>query len=171
MDSFLSYLEGEKPEWAARLKGAGPADTGSKEGGMPTVWKELADKYPEEFEAVQTAFIRKENYDPARLKVLDATGIDMDNAPKVVQDVLWSTSVQHGATGAARIFSKVVNSFIGEANGVDFNQKLIEGVYDTRKDQFGSSTKRVRNSVQTRLTHEKELALSMLGQGSINKVV
>lgn len=171
MDRFVSFLETRKPEWAAQLKEAGPTNTGSKTGKMPEVWKRLANEHPEAFEGLQTEFIRGETYVPARTMILDATGIDMNNAPKVVQEVLWSTSVQHGATGASRIFNKVIGSFLGTADKADFNQKLIEGVYDKRKGQFGSSSQRVQESVKSRLNREKDIALNMLGTKSLNRIV
>ncbi|WP_147821203.1 hypothetical protein [Salidesulfovibrio onnuriiensis] len=171
MDRFISFLDTEKPEWGEQLRNAGPADTGSKSGRMPEVWKELAEQHPEEFERLQTQFIRQETYDPARNMILDATGIDMNNAPKVVQEVLWSTSVQHGATGASRIFGKVIDSFMGASEGADFNQKLIEGVYDKRKGQFGSSSARVQASVKSRLEREKDLALNMLESKPLSRIV
>jgi len=171
MDRFISFLGREKPEWAELLKNAGPANTGSRNGKMPEVWRELAGKDSEEFERLQTAFIRKETYEPARSKILEATGIDMNNAPKVVQEVLWSTSVQHGATGASRIFNKVIDSFMGAEKGGDFNQRLIEGVYDRRKGQFGSSSSRVQASVKSRLEREKDIALNQLQIPALNRIV
>lgn len=171
MDRFIAFLGKEKPEWAEQLKNAGPVDTGSKGGKMPEVWKRLAEQHPEEFEKIQTAFIRKETYDPARGMILKATGIDMDNAPKVVQEVLWSTSVQHGATGASRIFNKVIDSFMGTGQNADFNQRLIEGVYDKRKGQFGSSSERVQASVKSRLEKEKNIAITQLQAKPLSRIV
>ncbi len=54
---------------------------------------------------------------------------------------------------------------------MNFNTKLIEGVYDTRKGQFGSSTKRVQQSVANRLNEEKQIALNMLGKMQLNRIV
>ena len=171
MDGFLSYLDGRKPEWADRLRAAGPANTGSKNGGMPDVWKRIAAESPEEFEAIQSDFIKKQNYDPARRMILSKTGLDLDNAPQAVQEVLWSTAVQHGPTGASRIFGKVIDAFRAVEGGSDFNRKLVEGVYDQRLNQFGSSSKRVRASVQSRLNRERQVAVNLLEGNSVNKTV
>lgn len=171
MDEFLGYLDKQAPELAARLREAGPADTGSKEGRMPDVWRQIADEQPGEFEKLQHGFIADRTYDPARSMILDQTGLDFDNAPPALREVLWSTAVQHGPTGAARIFNKVIDTFVGRTEGGDFNAKLIEGVYDTRKGQFGSSTKRVQDAVVSRLNAEKSIALNMLGETRINRIV
>ncbi len=97
--------------------------------------------------------------------------LDFDSAPPALREVLWSTSVQHGSTGAARIFSKVIDQFVGTGSDGDFGARLIKGVYDTRKGQFGSSTGRVQQAVANRLNDEKQLALSMLGRTQLNRMV
>ncbi len=170
MDRFLDYLENEKPEWAERLKASGPADTGSTKGAMPAVWAKIAMEDPAGFEKVQHDFIKKDHYVPARDMILGQTGLDLDNAPPALREVLWSTSVQHGATGAARIFSKAIDSFLGKVQSPDF-KVLIDKVYSNREDQFASSTSRVRQSVINRLGREKNLALAMLDSGSLNRQV
>ena len=157
MDRFLKFLDEKAPAWANRLREAGPANTGSKEGGMPTAWKSIASENGQLFEKLQHEFIGKETYDPARSMILKQTGLDFDNAPPALREVLWSTSVQHGPTGAANIFNKVIDMFVSGNKTGDFNSKLIEGVYDTRKGQFGSSTKRVQQSVVSRLNSEKQI--------------
>jgi len=171
MDRFLKFLDEKAPAWADRLRSAGPVNTGSKGGGMPTEWKAIAGENAQLFEKLQHDFIGKETYMPARDMILKQTGLDFENAPPALREVLWSTSVQHGPTGAARIFNKIIDRFVGGGNEGDFNSKLIEGVYDTRKGQFGSSTKRVRQSVVNRLNTEKQLALNMLGKMQVNRIV
>jgi hypothetical protein len=171
MDEFLGYLDQNRPEWADRLREAGPADTGSKQGGMPSAWQAIAAEDPAGFEQVQHDFIARKTYDPARNMILDRTGLDFDNAPPVLQEVLWSTSVQHGPTGAANIFNKVIDRFLHKGRNDDFNAQLIKGVYESRKNQFGSSTARVRRSVADRMDSEKQLALNMLEKMSVNRMV
>jgi hypothetical protein len=171
MDEFLGYLDQNRPEWADRLRDAGPADTGSKQGGMPSVWRAIAAEDPAGFEQVQHDFIARQTYDPARNMILDRTGLDFNNAPPALQEVLWSTSVQHGPTGAANIFNKVIDRFLHKGQNEDFNAQLIKGVYESRKNQFGSSTARVQKSVAHRMDSEKQLALNMLQKMSVNRMV
>ncbi len=171
MDRFLTFLDDKAPAWADRLRNAGPANTGSKDGGMPSTWKDIASENPARFEKMQHEFIAGETYEPARNMILKQTGLDFNNAPPALREVLWSTSVQHGPTGASKIFSKVIDQFVGSTAKGEFNTKLIEGVYDTRKDQFGSSTRRVQQSVVNRLNEEKQVALNMLGKMQVNRIV
>ncbi|BDQ32945.1 VgrG-related protein [Pseudodesulfovibrio portus] len=171
MDRFLNYLDEKAPEWADRLRRAGPANTGSKTGDMPAQWKAIAAEDPARFERLQHDFIAGETYRPARDMILGQTGLDFNNAPPALREVLWSTSVQHGATGAAKIFNKVIERFVSGNRDEDFNAMLIKGVYDTRKGQFESSTGRVQKAVANRMDTEKQLALSMLGQTKLNRIV
>lgn len=169
MDRFLNYLDDKAPELAQRLRSAGPAETGGTTGAMPKEWKSIATEMPEHFEKLQHGFIKGEHYDTARNMIRDKTGIDLETAPPIVKEVLWSTSVQHGPTGASNIFSKAINAFLGRTEGGEFSRKLIEQVYDTRKGQFGSSTERVRQAVGNRLESEKEIALNMLSGMQVNR--
>jgi len=171
MDRFLSYLDKNAPDLSERLREAGPTNTGSKEGAMPLEWRAIAAESPVRFEKLQHDFIAGETYQPARNMILQQTGLDFNNAPPALREVLWSTSVQHGPTGAAKIFNKVIDRFVKGGEKVEFNASLIEGVYDSRKGQFGSSTKRVQESVVNRLNTEKQLALNMLGQTKLNRIV
>ena len=171
MDRFLTYLDSHEPAWANRLREAGPADTGSKIGAMPSEWKAIAAEDPTRFEKLQHEFISGETYKPARNMILGRTGLDLDNAPPALREVLWSTAVQHGATGAARIFNNVIDRFASGNRSGDFNAMLIEGVYDTRKGQFESSTGRVQKAVANRMDSEKQIALAMLNQTKLNRIV
>lgn len=168
MHDFLNFLDDRAPEWSKRLRAAGPANTGGRHGGMPRVWRKIAAEAPERFEKLQREFIREDHYAPARDKILARTGVDVDNLPLAAREVLWSTAVQHGATGAAEIFGQAIAGLrVGPEND-QFTHRLIDEVYDNRKTQFGSSSRRVRASVQGRMDREKELALALLDTGSLD---
>lgn len=171
MERFLNFLDERAPDWAERLRSAGPADTGGRRGAMPREWKAIASERPERFELLQRQFIRQDHYQPAREKILARTGVDVDDLPLAAREVLWSTAVQHGSTGAAQIFDRVLGSLEAAPDAGDFARKLIDEVYDYRKTQFGSSSSRVRASVQDRMDREKELALAMLDTGSLSRLV
>lgn len=161
MDSFLGFLDSAAPDIAKRLRAAGPADTGSKEGAMPDAWRAIANQSPKRFADLQRDFIRQSHFDPAARGVLERTGVDPREMSQAVQEVLWSTAVQHGATGAARLFERAVDK-AGPDTAEGFEARLIEQVYDERATQFGSSTKRVQAAVDNRFRAEKQLALLML---------
>jgi hypothetical protein len=168
---FIDFLDQAAPEWADRLSAAGPANTGSTRGKMPDVWRAIAAEDPARFERLQHEFIRREFYQPASERILEQTGIDFDRAPRAFREVLWSTSVQHGPSGAARIFADVIQRFAGTTDDVRFGTDLIRGVYRKRETQFSSSTPQVQGSVKGRLAREKDLALAMLERKSLDRMV
>ncbi|MDD4951247.1 MAG: hypothetical protein PHV85_01735 [Desulfovibrionaceae bacterium] len=171
MDRFLAYLDRHEPQWAERLRAAGPANTGSTTGAMPDEWQRLAQENPERFARLQHEFIRQDHYLPALEKIMDQTGVDLEKAPFALREALWSTSVQHGPSGAARIFNKVIEDMLGREGGADFGRELVDRVYSLRVDRFGSSTGAVRQSVAGRLDREKELILAMLDGRGVDRVV
>ncbi|XPV77248.1 MAG: hypothetical protein ACNI27_04830 [Desulfovibrio sp.] len=168
MDQFISFMEKHQPEWANALKGAGDADTGSKSGAMVDVWKSLVRQDPKALAKLEQDFITSSHYEPARKKIAELTGIDLGSdiggeKTKALKEVLWSTAVQHGATGAADLFSKALGKV--DQNSDSYASNIIKEVYSMRKDRFSSSTERVRESVQNRLGQEEKLALAMIGGG------
>jgi hypothetical protein len=162
MKEFIAFLKDRQPDWAAKLKAAGSANTGSTKGRMPDAWRSIAEKDPEGFGRLQREFIESTHYEPARDKILSRTGMNVDELPAAAREALWSTAVQHGPAGAARIFSRAIKSIDGELPENRFAQKLIDKVYENRKSQFGSSTVSVQASVQGRMNTEKEMVLAML---------
>ncbi len=128
---------------------------------MPSEWRKIAAEDPERFEALQDAFILQTSYEPAQQAILDKTNIDVERLNPVLREVLWSTSVQHGANGAARIFAKAM-SRLGEKSLQAFDQDLIEEVYKVRQQNFASSSSRSRQAVRNRLLQEQKQAMQML---------
>ncbi|MEG2173399.1 MAG: hypothetical protein RRY29_09085, partial [Desulfovibrionaceae bacterium] len=168
MDSFLKYLDTTAPDIAKDLRAAGPANTGSRNGAMPTVWRKIAETQPERFEALQEKFIYDSHYKPALEAVTKNTPLQEDKISSAMQEVLWSTAVQHGPAGAARIFGRAAE-LSGKTQGAAYDKKLINNVYEIRAEQFGSSTESVQGAVRNRLERERKLALNMVtGKKSAN---
>ena len=161
MTSFLDYLEDQAPQWAAKLRSAGRSNTGSTGGAMPKEWKKIAAEDPERFAKLQHDFIEETHYLPALEEIQRRTGFDVEKQSRALQEVLWSTAVQHGARGAANIFSKAVEQ--GELKGQSATeQKLIGSVYTARAKYAGSLSSDLRDSVWKRFQEERSLALAML---------
>jgi len=160
MDNFLQFLDGKAPDLAEELRAAGPANTGGRKGKMPEVWKEIAAREPERFANLQEDFIHESHYAPA-LEAVRQAGFNTDDFSPAVQEVLWSTAVQHGPRSAARIFIRAAEK-AGPSQIRD--QDLIKNVYANRAGQFKSSTEAVRASVHNRLREEQSLALAMTKQ-------
>jgi hypothetical protein len=164
MNGFLAFLDVQAPDLSKQLRAAGPANTGSRRGKMPEVWQKIAAEQPARFEALQEKFIHDSHYAPALDAVTRTAGIDPAKLSPAMQEVLWSTAVQHGPAGAARIFNRAVSK--GGFDDMQAERKLIDTVYAIRSEQFGSSTEQVRAAVRSRLKQEKALALDMLKTNS-----
>lgn len=172
MKSFLDYLKTEAPDLRRRLSASGPANTGGKTGGMPTEWKRIAEENPERFERLQNDFIKTSHFEPALQAIADEKGVNFEAMPLALQEVLFSTAVQHGPAGAVRIIGRAVDKVGAEAlqdPGLvpqfafqKAGQSLIQHIYDMRAGQFTSSTQRVQEAAHNRLTREMREALYML---------
>jgi hypothetical protein len=164
MDNFIDFLEDKAPDIATRLKSAGPSDTGGKTGKMPEEWKQIASEDPKRFEALQHEFIRVNNYSPAAKSIVLTSGVDVNSRSHALREVLWSTAVQHGPSGAERIFGKAIETAQTTKAGQDFDKAVIEEVYNIRQRQFGSHGRRIREAVTARFQDEKSSAIAMLNQ-------
>ncbi len=171
MRSFIEFLKAEEPEWAKRLEAAGPANTGGRRGRMPEVWKKIASESPERFEELQEKFIHKSHFVPAMKAVAAKTGLAFTEMPAALQEVLFSTAVQHGPGGAARIVSRAVSAVGQEKLDPEKStpealrktgESLIRRIYALRSGQFGSSEASVQTAVKSRLNQEMSLAINML---------
>ena len=72
-----------------------------------------------------------------------------------MREVIWSTAVQHGPAGAARIFDRA-DDLSGKPTDPAYERKLISNVYKLRAGQA---------AVHNRFRQEKTLALNMLDGG------
>jgi hypothetical protein len=167
MKLFIDYLAERAPDLAGKLQAAGPPNTGSRSGKMPEVWQEIAAADPARFEKLQYDFIDESHYRPALEEIAGQTGLDISKAPRALQEVLWSTAVQHGPKGAVKIFTKAVKKAQDNSNGIKMAQ-LIGSVYDTRAGQFRSAGLGTRAAVRNRFLQEGRIALAMLSDPFLN---
>jgi hypothetical protein len=151
MDQFMKFLEKDNPEAFARLKGAGPADAG-KDGAFAQEWKKLASEGL--LGDSEHKFIKASHFDKGMGGIQNKNLKSMIEQSKALQEVMWSTSVQHGGGGASGIFGKVFKEGMSE-------QDLIKAIYSERGTRFGSSTAGVQKSVQNRFASEQQQALEL----------
>lgn len=168
VDNFLKFLDGLAPEWAARLRAAGPTNTNGREGSMPREWQRISREEPERFVQLQYDFIHKNYYRPAVRAMQRRIGLEPSQITPALREVIWSTAVQHGVTGAANIFERAVSRLgreglaPGEARFGE--QDVIQSVYNERRKRFTGSSPAVRSSMQERFNEEMKLALAMIPQ-------
>ena len=100
----------------------------------------------------------------------ESSGLSYAAIPPALQEVLFSTAVQHGPVGAAGIINQAVakvgadrlRADADEAERLRAGRELITAIYNARAGKFGSSTRQVRTAVQQRLRQEMSDALAML---------
>ena len=116
---------------------------------------------------MQENFILESHYKPALEGIGENTRLDVNRLSKAMREVIWSTAVQHGPAGAARLFGKA-DDLSGAADG-GYEKRLIRNLYALRAGQFGSSDAGVRAAVGNRFKKEEVLALNMLGGDGNNR--
>lgn len=156
MPNFLNYLK--ETDSTAYANFAGKTIGGTT---FDRAWKDYAAKEPDHFERLQHNYIQATHYAPAVGKVEKATGLNVADRSAAVQDVLWSTSVQHGSGGAAKVFKNAgITADMTDA-------QIIQRVYAERganngNKYFSSSSEDVRKGVVNRFKSELIDALKML---------
>lgn len=158
MKSFLSFLKANGYDVAyKKLIASGNPDTGSTTGAFPTAQKALVNSG--DLGSSEHDFIKATHYDLAFDNIIDRDCAEAVNDSFALQNVLQSTSVQHGAGGAGKIFNQAQDP---QKSNVDF----IKKIYAIRATKFGSSTPRVRASVQARFDKESAQAIDMVNEES-----
>lgn len=145
MNKFMEYLKDKNPEAYAQLKAAGPADSGQN-GQFAQTWKGLASSG--KLGTAEHDFIKQTHFDPAFQGIEDKGLRDQVSGSKALQDVLWSTSVQHGGAGASAIMNKVYKPGMSQ-------EELTDAVYAERSKKFGRSTPAVQAAVAKRMEDER----------------
>ena len=156
MKRFMDFLQSTNPQAYQALAQAGPADAG-KTGKFAQVWQQLAKDGT--LGTSEYDFIKKTHYDVGVAGLRNSNLKGMLGSSKALQEVMWSTAVQHGGGGASSIFNDVYQDGMSEAD-------LIKAIYAKRSTKFGSSTAEVRASVINRFGREQKLALGIQSQPS-----
>jgi len=131
-------------------------------------WKEIAATETAAFQESQHSFIKKTHYDLLAAKILNQDELDVNRRSRTLQDVIWSTAVQHG--GNASIVHKALATLNLTPDSHDFDKKLISAIYAERGRKgangklvyFSGSSPDVQVGVAKRFKGEESDALKML---------
>lgn len=157
VDAFLNWLQGVNYDDHQKLITAKQNDGNTFGNSFDNVWKQLAEEDMAGFLDIQHRYIKQKYYDAAAQKLKDGYGFDISTKSIALQNVLWSTAVQHGDGGAASIFAKI------DLAGGD--EQIINEVYNERQKvdiYFKGNSSDIKKSVYNRFTSEREDALNML---------
>lgn len=109
-------------------------------------WKQVAAADPQGFKQAQKEYIAKTHYVP-QIQKLQSIGVPINQLSQTLQDVIYSTAVQHGPNN--NIVAKAITSLPKNATEAD----LVKAIYINRWNggqNFASSTPAVRQSVYNR---------------------
>lgn len=156
MTDYLKFLEQTgKGDVAAQLRASGiEKDTGSASGKSVDLWKKLSASGA--LGDSEHEFIKQRSYNPAMAGLKDDKLRKMIEGNKGLQEMMWSTSVQHGGRGASNILNKVYKEGMTQ-------EDLVKAVYAERGTKFGGSTEQVRAGVLNRFQNEQKDVFAMLG--------
>jgi LysM repeat protein len=133
-------------------------------------WKQVAVAEPIAFQASQHEFIKRTHYDPLVTKTINEEDLDVNERSRALQDVVWSTSVQHG--GACSIVHNACAKIDLDQTRDDFDETLIRAIYAERGRRradgnlawFSKSSAGVQAGVAKRFQNELNDALLMLSR-------
>jgi len=133
-------------------------------------WKRIAAAETDAFQRAQHAFIKKSHYDLLAAKVLNEDRLDVNTRCNALQNVIWSTAVQHG--GATPIIHRAIAKVSVPATDPSYDEKLICAIYAERGRKkadgnlayFSKSSPGVQKGVSNRFKSELQDALAMLAK-------
>ena len=134
------------------------------------VWKRIATEQTDAFQKAQHAFIKKTHYDLLVAKILGDDNLDVNTRTRAVQDVVWSTAVQHG--GATPIVHRACATLSCKQTDPDYDEQLIRAIYAERARKkpdgglayFSKSSAGVQTGVANRFKNELLDALALLAK-------
>jgi LysM repeat protein len=163
MGTPSKFLAGEGKRWAAEFGNHRP---GSDKFGE--IWKKIAAREPNAFHNAQHDFVQRTHYDKQVSHIKTATGVDVSKLSRTLQDVVWSTAVQHGPEGNVMVRAMAKVQIKPGQPGYD--KALIDAVYAERGKRngagelayFTSSSKAQQEGVAARFVKERKQAQAML---------
>jgi murein DD-endopeptidase MepM/ murein hydrolase activator NlpD len=133
-----------------------------------TVWKRIAAQQPDDFQKAQHSYIKKTHYDLLVAKILGDDALDVNTRSRALQDVVWSTAVQHGP--GTPIVHRACSSLACKPTDANYDELLIRAIYAERGKRkadgnlayFSRSSSSVQTGVANRFKSELQDALKML---------
>ena len=133
-------------------------------------WKRIATAQTQAFQEAQHSYIKKTHYDLLAAKILSEDNVDVNSRSRALQDVVWSTAVQHG--GATPIVHRACARVTVAPTDPRYDEQLIRAIYGERGKTkpdgnlayFSSNSASVQKGVANRFKSELLDALAMLAK-------
>jgi LysM repeat protein len=135
-------------------------------------WKKCASAQKDEFQSCQHDFIKRTHFDPLVAKILREDKLNILTRSHAVQDVVWSTAVQHGPDN--NLIHKAIATIKLPQSDPGYDKAFIIAVYAERGRKnakgalvhFGRNSAAVQKGVANRFKQEQKDALAMLASES-----
>ncbi len=139
-------------EFAAKMWIAGNHLETSDSGEFAQNWKKkIQDIWVKKFKEEERAFIKTKFFEPQLAKI-KWTWVDTSKFSLAMQNVIWSTAVQHGQ--GTDIVSWVVSKYAWQSWNIETEKKVIEEIYTERQKKPWSNA--------NRYSQEKAIVLAQL---------
>lgn len=133
-------------------------------------WKRIASEQTAAFQEAQHAYIKRTHYDLLVSKILGEDNVDVNTRSRALQDVVWSTAVQHGP--ATPIVHRACTKLTCAPTDSQYDEQLIRAIYaergrtkpDGNLAYFSSNSASVQKGVANRFKSELQDALAMLAK-------
>jgi len=126
-------------------------------------WKEVAQRYGEEFARAQHEFAVRRYLLPG-LRVAERFGIDARRS-RALQEMVFARVVQHGVRGWERVLENVFGKMSREVVQAMSPEEVVDSVYqhliENVERYWRRSSERVRRGVRERLIREREVLMEM----------
>ena len=134
------------------------------------VWKRIAAEQRDAFQKAQHDYIKKTHYDLLVAKIRNDDYLNINTRSRAVQDVVWSTAVQHGP--GTPIVHRACASLTCKPTDANYDELLIRAIYAERGKRkadgnlayFSRSSPSVQTGVANRFKSELQDALRMLAK-------
>jgi hypothetical protein len=158
MTDYLKFLDKTgKGDVAKQLREAGiEKDTGSTGGKAVDVWKKLAAEGA--LGDSEGEFLKTQSFDVAKKGIKDKDLQARIDGSRGLQEMLYSTAVQHGPGGAMKIMNSVFKKGMSD-------EDLVKAVYKERGTKFGGSTAEVQAGVAKRFGNEEKDIMGLIKSG------
>ena len=133
-------------------------------------WKRIAANQTDAFQKCQHEYIKQTHYDRLVAKILSEDYVDINTRSGALQNVVWSTAVQHGP--GTPIVHRACSTLSCKPDDAKYDEQLIRAIYAERGRRkpdgnlayFGKSSPSVQTGVANRFKNEMQDALAMLAK-------
>jgi murein DD-endopeptidase MepM/ murein hydrolase activator NlpD len=133
-------------------------------------WKRIAAAQTSDFQKAQHSFIKQSHYDLLASKILAEDKLDVNTRSFALQNVIWSTAVQHGP--ATPIVHRAIANLSCTTSDPTYDKQLICAIYAERGRRkpdgnlayFSRSSPSVQAGVAKRFQNEQADALALLAK-------